>query len=236
MTALLTALKKTMGMLFLPLMFLISPFKRFWPRRLFNRRAKAWASPAMGISQHPLSEGLFKSPDMGRAAPQVILRPVNGLFILFTLLIGLLMNLLPWGTWHWVPDWLALVLVFWMCREPRLVGFGTAMVLGLFMDVHDGTVLGEHALGYVLLAYASLMLSRRMPSFDAMSQALQIWPVFLIAHLISITVRVFFGGSFTGWLPALVAPTLTAMMWPIASWLLLAPQRKPLNVDQNRPL
>jgi rod shape-determining protein MreD len=229
-------LKATLGVLFLPLQFLFAPFARFWPRRLLSRRARAWSSPSMGTSKNPLSEGLFKSDALNRAAPQTILRPVNALFVLFTLLVGLLLNLLPWGNWHWVPDWLALVLTFWACREPRLVGFGVAFIFGLFMDVHDGSVIGEHALGYVLLAYASVMLSRRLPSFDALSQALHIWPVFLIAQMLTLLVRVFFGGNFPGWVAALGAPTLTALIWPMASWLLLAPQRKPLDIDKNRPL
>ncbi len=229
-------LKASFAALFVPLQFLWSPFARFWPHRLFNRRAQAWASAPMGASKHPLSEGMFKSPALGRAAPQVILRPVNGLFVLLSLLSALLLNLLPWGNWHWAPDWLALVLTFWICREPRLLGFGMAFIFGLFMDVHDGTVIGEHALAYVMLAYAAQMLSRRLPSFDAASQALHVWPVFLATALVSVIIRVFFGGGFPGWGVTLIAPTLSAIIWPLVSWLLLAPQRKPRVVDQNRPL
>jgi rod shape-determining protein MreD len=228
--------KNTFSVLFLPLKILFAPVLRFWPRRLFSRRASAWASPAMGQSSYRLNDGIFKPTDSNRAAPQAILRPVSGFFVAFSLAIALLINLLPWGNVHWVPDCLALVLTFWACREPRLVGFGVALIAGLFMDVHDGTVIGEHALAYVLLAYASAMLSRRLPSFDPKGQALQIWPVFLLAQFITVMIKVFFGGSFPGWLALLLAPTLAAALWPLASWLLLAPQRKPLNIDQNRPL
>ncbi len=227
---------KSLRVLFLPLHFLFAPIARFWPRRLFSRRARAWASPAMGASKNPLSEGLFQSRSLGRAAPQAILRPVNGLFIIATLTLALLLNLLPWGNWYWVPDWLALVLTFWACREPRLVGFGVALCVGIIMDIHDGTVVGEHALGYVLLTYMAVALSRRLPGFDAPSQALQMWPVFLAAQLLTVIVRVFFGGPFSGWLAVLLAPTLAAVLWPAVSWLLLAPQRKPLDIDKNRPL
>jgi rod shape-determining protein MreD len=231
------ALTKTaLGILFFPLQLVFAPLRRFWPRRMFNRRARAWSSPAMGTSKNALNQGLFKSSASHRAAPQTILRPVNQLFVFFTLVCALLLNLLPWGDWHWVPDWVALVLAFWVCREPRLVGFGMAVICGLLMDVHNGMVIGQHALSYVLLAYACVMLSRRLPSFDTLSQGLQIWPVFLAAQLLTLLVKAFFGGPLPGWVSALVAPTLTALMWPIASWILLAPQRKPLDTDQNRPL
>jgi rod shape-determining protein MreD len=226
----------SLGLLFAPLLFVLSPFKRFWPRHLFNKRASAWRSAPMAVSEQGLSGGIFKTNELGRAAPQTILRPVNPLFVFASLLIALCMNLLPWGSWHWVPDWLALTLLFWVSREPRLVGFGVAFIFGLLMDVHDGTVMGEHALSYCLLCYAALALSRRLPSFDMGSQALQIWPVLLAAQAVTLIVRVFFGGYFPGWTAALVSPTLGAIIWPVVTWVLLIPQRKPLNIDQNRPL
>ena len=33
-----------------------------------------------------------------------------------------------------------------------------------------------------------------------------------------------------------IAPALEALLWPLASWVLLAPQRRPPDNDQNRPL
>jgi rod shape-determining protein MreD len=190
----------------------------------------------MANSQQTLNAGLFKAGELNRAAPQTILRPVNPLFVFVSLLLAMCLNLLPWGSWLWVPDWLALALLFWVSREPRLVGFGTAFVFGLLMDVHDGTVMGEHALSYCLLSYAALALSRRLPSFELSSQALQIWPVLLLAQAVTLMVRVFFGGHFPGWVATVVAPTLAAMLWPVVVWALLIPQRKPLDVDENRPL
>ncbi len=226
----------SLGLLFAPLLFVLAPFKRFWPRHLFNKRASAWRSTPMAVSDQSLNNGIFKANELGRAAPQTILRPVNPLFVFASLLIALCLNLLPWGSWHWVPDWLALALLFWVSREPRLVGFGVAFIFGLLMDVHDGTVMGEHALSYCLLCYAAVVLSRRLPSFDMGSQALQIWPVLLATQAVTLFVRVFFGGHFPGWTAALVAPTLAAIIWPLVTWVLLIPQRKPLDIDQNRPL
>jgi rod shape-determining protein MreD len=227
--------------LFSPLQFLIAPLQRFWPRRLLSKRASAWRSAPMGQSSQSLSPGLFKASEfkageLNRAAPQTILRPVNPLFVAASLMGALCLNVLPWGTWHWVPDWMALTLLFWASRESRFVGFGTAFVCGLLMDVHDGTVMGEHALSYCLLTYGAFILSKRIPSFDMLSQVLQIWPVLLVAQMMTLLVRVFFGGHFPGWVAALLAPTLAAALWPIVVWVLLIPQRKPLDVDQNRPL
>ena len=59
-----------------------------------------------------------------------ILLPVRPWFIVFSLLAALVLNFLPTSAWPWVPDWVALVLVFWSIREPRRVGMGAGFLLG----------------------------------------------------------------------------------------------------------
>jgi cell shape-determining protein MreD len=58
--------------------------------------------------------------------------------------IALVLEMLPWGGWL-VPDFLALVLVFWNVFQPRRVGIALAWLLGILMDVHSGSLLGQHA-------------------------------------------------------------------------------------------
>jgi rod shape-determining protein MreD len=82
-----------------------------------------------------------------------ILQPVRPWFIVFSLFIALLLNYLPTSAWLWMPDWVALTLVFWTIREPRRVGMSTAFILGLAMDVADASLMGQHSLAYVLAAY-----------------------------------------------------------------------------------
>jgi rod shape-determining protein MreD len=91
-----------------------------------------------------------------------ILLPVQPWFIGFSLLLALLLNFLPTAAWPAVPDWLALVIVFWSVREPRRVGMGLAFLFGVAMDVADASLLGQHALAYVLVAYCASSLSRRI--------------------------------------------------------------------------
>ncbi|RYF75711.1 MAG: rod shape-determining protein MreD, partial [Comamonadaceae bacterium] len=47
-----------------------------------------------------------------------LLLPVSPLFIGFSLVLALLVNMLPLGRTAWVPDLLALVLVFWSVHQP----------------------------------------------------------------------------------------------------------------------
>ena len=96
--------------------------------------------------------------------PQELLLPVRPRFIFVTLLAALLANLLPWSGWvMWLtPDFVALLVLYWCIHEPRKIGFLTAWSLGLLMDIADGSLFGEHALAYCILAYAGMVLHRRV--------------------------------------------------------------------------
>jgi rod shape-determining protein MreD len=167
--------------------------------------------------------------------PETILRPVHTWFVYLTLLIAFMTSLLPWGSWAITPDWIALTILFWSIREPRLVGFGVAFILGLLMDTRNGMVLGEHALVYVMLSFIGITLSKRLPSFDAFYQTMHIIPILLSARFLSLIIRSVLNGSAPD-LTALISPLLAALLWPVLLWLFLVPQRTPINVDLNRPL
>jgi len=171
---------------------------------------------------------------MPRSADQLLL-PVNPLFVWATLLVALAFKLVPLGRQPALPDLLALALVFWNVHQPRHVGVGLAFAFGLVIDVHDGALLGQHALAYTLLSFFAVTIHRRLLWFTVPSQAVQILPLFVAAHAVSLFVRMLAGGMFPGWW-ILLAPLFESLLWPLACWLLLAPQRRPPDPDQNRPL
>jgi rod shape-determining protein MreD len=171
---------------------------------------------------------------MPRSSGELLL-PVNPLFVGATLLVALAINFVPLGRSPLMPDLVALVLVFWNVHQSRRVGVGVAFFLGLLMDVHDSAVLGQHALAYSLLSFFAITIHRRLLWFTVPSQAVQILPLFFAAHAVSLIVRIVAGGMFPGW-QVLLAPVIEALLWPLATWLLLAPQRRAPDPDQNRPL
>jgi rod shape-determining protein MreD len=125
--------------------------------------------------------------------------------------------------------------VFWNVHQPRRVGIGWSFAFGLLMDVHEGAVLGQHALAYAVLGYAAVMMHRRLLWFGLAGQMLQVLPLFLLGTLVALVVRLAVGGMFPGW-SILLAPLLQSLLWPLAAGLLLAPQRRPPDPDKNRPL
>lgn len=171
---------------------------------------------------------------MPRGSDQLLL-PANPLFVWLSLLLAFGFNLVPLGRNPAMPDVLALALVFWNVHQPRRVGIGAAFVFGLMMDVHDSAVLGQHALAYTLLSYFAITIHRRLLWFSVPSQAVQVLPLFLAAHAVSLVIRMILGGVLPGW-EVLLAPVFESLLWPLASWWLLAPQRRAPDPDQNRPI
>ncbi len=164
-----------------------------------------------------------------------LLQPVRPWFILVTLLIALALNFMPTSAWPWMPDWVALIIVFWSIRESRLVGMGSAFVLGLAMDVADGSLMGQHALAYVLAAYIASSLSRRILWFPVGKQALHVLPLMLVVQLAQLGVRIMPGVAAPGW-SYFVGPFVATALWLPLTFLLLLPQYRPLEHDANRPI
>ena len=68
-----------------------------------------------------------------------------------------------------------------------------------------------------------------------MVQAVHVLPIFMVAQILVTLIRLMAGGQLPGWSVAL-APVLTAALWPVAGMVLLAPQRRAHDPDDNRPL
>jgi rod shape-determining protein MreD len=169
----------------------------------------------------------------GRASH--ILLPARASTIVVSFALALFANFLPWSNVMLAPDFVALVLAFWCIRQPRLVGLGAAWVLGLLTDVGNGVLMGQHGLAYALLAFASITLSRRILWFPLWGQALHVAALLLFSQGVSMLVRIAAGAEFPGW-QILIGPLLGAFLWPVVTTLLLLPQRRPTEVDENRAL
>jgi rod shape-determining protein MreD len=164
-----------------------------------------------------------------------ILLPVSPAFIAVSLIGAFLLNMVPWGKNMIVPDFVALVVMFWGIHQPRKVGIGMAFMMGLLMDAHDGALLGENALAYTLLSYFAIMIHRRVLWFPVFTQALHVLPLLLFAQGVQALVRFFVTGRLPSWTIFLESAMLI-VLWPVVTWILLAPQRRAVDRDDTRPI
>jgi rod shape-determining protein MreD len=115
-------------------------------------------------------------------------------------------------------------------HQPRKIGFLPAWLLGLAMDVADGSLFGQHALAYSVMMFAAIALHRRVSMFDMRHQILHILPILLIMQLIGLGVREAAGGEFPGWWYFLASIT-SALLWPVTDLLLKIPLRQRPDPD-----
>jgi rod shape-determining protein MreD len=165
-------------------------------------------------------------PPLHPVRSEEILRPARPWFVVLTLLLGLLGNLLPLTGLALAlrPDFLALLLLYWCIQEPRYVGVGVAWLFGLLMDVGDATLFGQHALAYSVLAYAAEYFRRRVLRFPLWQQAAQVAVLLALTAALILLVRFFGGAPPPRWTYAL-SPLVGALLWPVTSLVLQWPQR-----------
>lgn len=115
------------------------------------------------------------------------------------------------------PNWLALVLCYWILETPGRIGLGVAFVLGLSADLVFGTLLGEQALRLSVIAFIVLRFRPRLRFFTLPQQALAILALLLNDRVVVLMIRALSGEGLppaTFW----IAPCVGTLIWP---WLYL---------------
>ncbi len=158
--------------------------------------------------------------------------PANPIWIVFTLALSYVLNLMEsFFNIIWLPDLLALTLVYWTVHQPRHVGLTIAFICGLLMDVHNGSVLGQQSLAYVILSYLAYLMHRRLPWFNLFGQALHIFPILLVSQVVVLGIRLWFDGLWPGFAWFLQSFS-GAVLWPFVSLILSFPQRRNRASDE----
>jgi rod shape-determining protein MreD len=156
-----------------------------------------------------------------------ILLPVSTGYILVTLLIAVVFDLVPLPGWlAWIrPDFVAVTLVYWGVFQSRRLGLLPAWLLGLLMDVADATLFGQHAAAYAALMFAAIFLHRRIQMFPTHFQMAHVAALLLAQQGIQLLVRLADDADFPG-LSYFVASLTAAALWPVIVMAMNAPLRR----------
>jgi rod shape-determining protein MreD len=157
---------------------------------------------------------------------QEILLPVKGSFIVISLTLALVLNLLPLNdvmlaSW---PDFVALAVLYWCINQPQRAGIGMAFIMGLLMDIGNASTFGQHALAYSTMAFVALAFHRRFSIFGLVKQAPQIGLILLGGQVVMLLTGLLDGSHFPG--RDFFLPSITGtLLWPFFSSLLRMPQK-----------
>ncbi|SHF51262.1 rod shape-determining protein MreD [Modicisalibacter ilicicola DSM 19980] len=153
--------------------------------------------------------------------------PRGLLLIWLSLLLALCLQVMPlpdaWLIWR--PEWLGLMLIYWCVAAPQRVGVFHGFLLGLLLDLIEGSPLGQNALVFSLLAYLSLMVYQRMRAYALVQQAVLVLVLLGIAQLIEQWLRTMFG-PFSINLAFLLSALIGAALWPWLFTMLQALRRR----------
>lgn len=99
---------------------------------------------------------------------------------------AVLLNIAPVPEWmQWArPEWVALVLIYWVIALPQRIGIAIAWLVGIMLDSLEGAVLGQNALSLSVVAYLSIILYQRLRMYAIWQQAMVVCILILIHQLI----------------------------------------------------
>ncbi|MBD3648201.1 MAG: rod shape-determining protein MreD [Pseudomonadales bacterium] len=126
------------------------------------------------------------------------------------------------------PEWVALVLIYWVIALPQRIGIVAAWVIGMLVDVLLGTLLGQHALAFIFIAYIASTLYQRMRMFSVWQQSLIVFAIIGLNQLINFWIESIAGQ--VEWSIWYLFPSIvSAMLWPWV-FLILRYMRRTFNV------
>jgi rod shape-determining protein MreD len=119
----------------------------------------------------------------------------------FSLLLALLCQLLPWSGigLQWRPDFVLLVVLYWILRAPYICNIGTVWIAGLVIDLASGGLFGQNALAYAITAYFAVSYQRRLTLFNVWQQASYVFVLLIFTQIIVLILKLFSGGEIPGW-------------------------------------
>lgn len=120
---------------------------------------------------------------------------------------------LPQAIGYWRPEFVTLVLIFWVLNRPALVGVWTGFGVGILLDVLFNTPFGVHSLMLAAVAYLTRLSYRWVTVFSVLQTGGLVFALVFASLLIKrvvISIVAVGPNSLLFWLPALTS----ALVWP----------------------
>jgi len=147
--------------------------------------------------------------------------------IIISFVVAMILMIMPLPDWAraYRPEWVLLALIYWNIAIPKKVGVGVAWMLGLCVDVIQGALLGQHALGFAITAYIAIRFHQRVRIYPLHQQAMFVGMILLPYMSISLWILGMLGKDPKTWI--YWAPVITSVVvWPWIHLVLRAMHRK----------
>ncbi len=158
-----------------------------------------------------------------------ILRASNGIWVIIaSFIVASLLLVMPLPDWleYYRPEWMALVVIYWAMALPHKIGLVSAWILGFFVDVLEGSLLGLNGLVLALVTYLVLSLYQRLRMFTMLQRASTIFMLVGIHQLVSFWILTVSNQNTSPNLMFLVSALTSALVWPLVFYVLRYMRRK----------
>jgi rod shape-determining protein MreD len=141
--------------------------------------------------------------------------------VIITIVIALMLSAVPLPDWleAFRPDWLALALIYWAMTLPRTWSVGSAWLVGLVLDVAQGTLLGQHALALSLIVFVTIRLHLLMRVFPMSQLTATVFSLLALYQFILFWINGVVGipvAPVQYWAPVISS----TLLWPLVASLL----------------
>ena len=145
------------------------------------------------------------------------MRHTSLISVYLSLLLALLCQLFPWAGQGVIfrPDFMLVVILYWLLRAPNLCNVGTAWVAGLLVDLATGSLLGQHALSFSIAAFIALSYQRRLVLFNTLQLVGYVAALLTFERVLILLLKLFEGNESLGWqyfLPVITGLLLWQLM------------------------
>ena len=141
--------------------------------------------------------------------------------VALSFLVALTLAIIPLPEWARLlrPEWVSLVLIYWILALPHRIGMGVAWCMGLLLDVMRDTLLGQHALALALTAFIVIHIHQRLRLFPLWQQSIIIFILLLIQTVIIFWIKGIIGEA-PSFKYTLLPPLTSALFWSVVFILL----------------
>ena len=147
----------------------------------------------------------------------------NGVWvIILSFFLAYLLAIVPFPEWamNYRPEWVPMVLIYWVMALPYRVGIGSAWCAGLILDILKGSVLGLNAIGLVIVAYVTSSIHLRFRMFSSIQQSGLVLVLLGINLFLSHWLEVIAGYTTASDMMFIMGALTSAVLWPALFQLL----------------
>lgn len=141
----------------------------------------------------------------------------HGIWVIaLSFMVAYLLAIVPFPEWamNYRPEWVPMVLIYWVMALPFRVGIGSAWCAGIVLDILEGSVLGLNAMSLVIIAYVTLSLHQRLRMFSSLQQSGLVFALVGLNLMLCHWLKIITSGSVNSSLMFLMAALTSAVIWP----------------------